>query len=201
MTVDPQKGIDKVSILSHKQTMKKDSPNIVIGDDKFSSLYLTGAADKWQYGTAIVKKTADSISITRPVKGKNLSVEQIIKLNSDYQFVSTFKFINTGTEAISIENLGVNAGQMSPIQIGDAVGMMAGMDQGIDVYYKTDEEIETLFFQDVLEKAQEIEAEKGLKPGQGKYFLDSVEGGLQWISVKNRYFAWIVDYEAGFQKL
>lgn len=194
MTIDPQKGIGQIDLLHHTESMDKDSAKVIVGDKEFHSLYLTGSADSWKYGTATVKKSANSITVTRPVIGKNFSVEQEISLAKDYQFVSRFKIKNNGSEPLIIENLGVNVGQMKPIAIGD-VGMMAGMDQGVDVFSKKDEDIDTNFFTDILKKSKEQEAAGGKRA----YFLETPEGGLQWISVKNRYFAWIVDYEAGFK--
>ena len=194
MTVDPQKGIGQVSLLHHTESMEKDSAKVVIGDERFPSLYLTGLADTWKYGTASVKKSATSITITKPVIDKNISVEQEISLTKDYQFISTFRIKNNGAEPLILSNLGVNVGQMKPIALGD-VGMMAGMDQGVDVFSKKESEIDTYFFTDILKQAKEQEA----TGGKGAYFLETPEGGFQWISVKNRYFAWIVDYEAGFK--
>jgi len=194
MSVDPQKGIGQIDLLQHTESMEKDSAKVVVGDKEFPSLYLTGAADNWRYGTASVKRTENSIIITKPVIDKNFSVEQEIKLSKDYQFVSTFRIKNTGSEPLLIENLAVNVGQMRPIALGD-VGMMAGMDQGVDVYSKKDSEIDTYFFQDIL--SQSMENEAAGKPRE--YFLETPEGGFQWIAVKNRYFAWVVDYEAGFK--
>lgn len=197
MTVDPQTGIGEINLNNHKESMEKDSAQVIVGDDTFYSLNLTGVADEWKFGTPQVTKSEKSIKIRKPVIGKNFSVEQEIKLQKDYQFKKIFRIINHGTEPVSIENLAVNTGQMKPIAFGD-VGMMAGMDQGIDVFTKKDQGIETYFFQDILEEAQEIEKKNGLAAGKGKYFLEDKD--LQWISVKNRYFAWIVDYEEGFEK-
>ncbi|MCM8540027.1 MAG: membrane protein insertase YidC [Lentisphaeraceae bacterium] len=198
MTVNPQKGITEIKLAKHKQDMEDDSPLVVIGDESYGSLTLTGAADSWKYGTATVKKTENRISVIRPVLDQNFSVEKVIKLGKEYQFTISFRIINTGTEPLSIENLGMNAGHIKPNSLG-AVGMMAGMDQGIDAYSKTDQSIETHFFQDILKDAQEIEKTKGLPVGKGKYFLETPAGGFQWIAVKNRYFTWVVDYEDGFK--
>ena len=199
MTVNPQTGIGEVSLTKHKENMEDDSPQVVIGDSAFPSLGLRGIADSWKYGTATVKKTENSISITKPVIGRNFSVEQEIILQENYQFIKKIRIRNNGTEALSIENLGLNAGYMKPTSLGGE-GMMAGMDQGIDTYSKTDQSIETHFFSDVLEEAREIEANKNLGKGQGTYFLEAPAGGFQWIAVKNRYFSWIIDYEQGFKK-
>ena len=198
MTVDPQKGITEIKLNHHKENMDDDSPQVIIGDKSYGSLTLTGAADNWKYGTATVKKTETSVAISRPVIGKNFSVEKVIKLGKDYQFTTSFRITNNGTEPLNISNLGMNAGHIKPNSLG-AVGMMAGMDQGVDAYAKKDESIETHFFQDILSEAQEIEQNTGLPVGKGKYFLDTPDGGFQWIAVKNRYFAWIIDYEDGFK--
>ncbi len=195
--VNPNKGIGEINLLQHKQTMEDNSPNIIIGDRDFQSLTLTGIADTWTYGTPVVSKTEKSVSITRPVIGKNFSIQQEIILEKDYQFKKVFRIINDGDAELTLANLAIIAGQIKPVAFGE-VGMMAGMDQGVDIFNKTTSKIETHFFEDIVKQMGKNETEKGLKPGQGKYFLE--QSNLQWIAVKNRYFAWIIDYEDGFDR-
>ena len=195
VTVDPEEGIKHILLHDEKD---EASSNVIIGDEQVPSLFLNGAASDWEYGQAVVESTDSEISISRPVIGKNLRVVQTIKLLENYQLGTTFKFINTGSSPISLQKIGVNCGQMKPIALGE-VGMMAGMDQAVDLYDKESERITSEFLTDIIEEVDEVELAQNLPKGQGKYFAEEAEQGYQWVSVKNRYFAWIVDLEAGFK--
>ena len=183
VTVDPEEGIKQI-LLHDKQD--EASSNVMIGDESVPSLFLNGTASDWKYGQAEVQKTESEIVISRPVIGKDLRVVQIVKLLDNYQLRTTYKFINTGDKPISIQKLGVNCGQMKPIALGD-VGMMAGMDQAVDLYNKESERITSEFLADIIEEVDEAEAQESLPRGQGKFFADKAEQGYQWISVKNRF--------------
>ncbi|MCH2204639.1 MAG: YidC/Oxa1 family insertase periplasmic-domain containing protein [Lentisphaerales bacterium] len=194
VTVDPEEGIKQILL---NDAEDEASANVMIGDETVPSLFLNGIASNWRYGQAEVQKTDSEIVISRPVIGKDLRVVQVIKLLDNYQLRTTYKFINTGDKPLNISKLGVNCGQMKPIALGD-VGMMAGMDQAVDLYNKESERITSEFLADIIEEVDEAEAKDSLPRGQGKFFADQAEQGYQWISVKNRYFAWIVDVEEGF---
>lgn len=197
VVVDPQTGIKEVFLHDAKD---QASSNVVMGDPVHSSLFLNGIAADWKYGTAVIKKSASEVSISRPVLNKNITVVQTISLNKNYQFKNTFKILNNGKEPMTFSGLGVNCGQMRPIAVGGA-GMMAGMDQGVDFYDKESEKVTTEFLSDIISAADEAEEEQGLEKGTGKLYADKAEQGYQWIAVKNRYFAWIVDVEEGFDKV
>ena len=194
MFIDPQRGITEVDLVKYKNDDRKT--DVRIGSTAHPSFYLTGSADSWKMGKPTVSKTDSSIEIRRSVIGMNLDVVQTITLGKDYQFTNNFKFINTGDKPVTLEKLGINCGNMSPLS--DNVGMMAGMDQAVDVYDIEEEGVATELFQDILKDSTEMEQSRNLPKGKGSYFLERPVKGFQWISVKNRYFAWIIDKDGGF---
>jgi YidC/Oxa1 family membrane protein insertase len=197
MTVDPQKGIAEVDLLSYRKEVDDKVNKVKLGATEFNSLFLTGLADTWKYGKPEVVNSGNAITIKRSVIGKNLDVIKTITLSKDYQFKVTYKFINTGDASIVLNGLGLNCGNVRPLT--KNVGMMAGLDQTVDVYDLKNEKVSTNTLADIVEKATEVEQEKNLSPGQGTYYLEKPEGGFQWISAKNRYFAWIIDFKEGFR--
>jgi YidC/Oxa1 family membrane protein insertase len=194
--IDPQQGIKAITL---HDVADAATANVIIGDAQVPSIFLDGSAKEWKYGPAVVAHTETELSITRQVLGKDLTVVQKFTLAENYQFKTAYTFINTGKEKQSFDKLGTNVGQMGPIGSGD-VGMMAGMDQAIDVYDKESEKVTSEFLSDIIEEVDEAEESQSLARGQGKFFADKAEQGYQWIAVKNRYFAWIVDIDQGFEK-
>jgi YidC/Oxa1 family membrane protein insertase len=197
MTVDPQKGTTEVDLLSYRQEVKDPVNKVKLGTAEYNSLFLTGIADTWKYGKPEVVNSGNAITIKRSVIGKNLDIVKTIVLSKDYQFKVTYKLINTGDAPIVLNGLALNCGNAKPLT--KNVGMMAGLDQTVDVFDLKNEKVSTNTLADIIEKATEVEQEKNLSPGQGTYYLEKPESGFQWISAKNRYFAWIVDFEEGFR--
>ena len=196
-TVDPQRGVTHIELKQYNQEVSTPDIKVKIGASQYPSIFLSGIADKWTYSKPEVTKKENQLIIKKSVIGLTLDIIQTITLDKDYQFKTSFKLINTGTKAIDFNSLGINCGNIGPLS-GD-VGMMAGMDQTIDTYDIEDESVSTHTLADIIKETAETEQEKNLKPGEATYYLERPEKGFQWISVKNRYFAWIVDFEEGFK--
>jgi YidC/Oxa1 family membrane protein insertase len=196
-TVDPQRGVTQIELKEYKHEVSNPDIKVKIGSNQYPSLFLTGIADKWTYSKPEVTKKENQLIIKKSVIGLNLDIIQTITLGKDYQFQTSFKLINTGTKAIDLNSLGINCGNIGPLS--GSVGMMAGMDQTVDTYDIEDESVSTHTLADIIKETAETEQEKNLKAGEATYFLERPEKGFQWISVKNRYFAWIVDFEEGFK--